>query len=1639
MGSKGQSKRRLILSDDDDDDSDTRKFYRFKVLLPNTATVELTVRYSKPQMPMELFVKLVKEEYDKTRMNCGLMRKKKPIGWNSGPRFCLEDSNGNKMRQSVRFGEFKPCQMHIVCLHDGSGEAADTFENMWDLTPDVEVLKELPEDYTFVTALADLIDNSLQAVWFNSDNHRRFISVDIREDRISVFDTGSGMDGSETNSIAKWGRMGASLHRSSKPLAVGGKPPYLKPLFGMFGYGGPIASMHLGGRTLVSSKTKESKKVYTLLLERETLINRSGSGVTWKTDGGMRDPTEEEIKLSPHGSFTKVEIFEPKLEMPDISHLQCKLKDIYFPYIQCDEISETGKTEMPIEFQVNGDNLAELEGGEVAITNLNSCTGREFSFQLRFCASGEKTKGISSKANARLKFVYFPIIEGKESIERILESLEEQGYRVTDSVETFSCISVRRLGRLLPEVCWPPFPFMNLKLKKGANAPILKSCSSRVKCFIDLDAGFNPTPSKTDLAQQNPYSRALRNFGSKSTEKDVSIEMHRAGKPLSYTQLEKEFQKWVLEMHHCYDREAESTADEGILIVDSENDPLDKNALRILGDVVRVHECLKRKGVSWSRGQNIKILKGACAGVHSNNIYATIDYFLVEGFQGEAGGDARVICRPINRSENEGCLLTIINGFPKLKLQSSLSLPISIIDAGKCLAVERQEWDTKLEKERLKAPASIDLLNERECLELDIDGALPVDVSVRAGEAPPQEIVAVVRPVNFTSSTPSKRLDQKQVVKLDKEMHMEIKLVNGTGKSSNKNVQHVFSQRVSHSSRKTVHGLYFFSLGSKFPDLFKKAGIYMFSFSVGKSLCCTKTVSVKASSKATSWKLNNLENLSLEIRVGSCFPPFRIACYDMYENQIEFSSTPSLEVELTASSGFRLEIDKVKADVIKNRSILNIENIIVGTNELDRIRPSYEAALKICSKDEPLCVSVSCKVKPGPLEHVVVNNREALDNLFPDFTVRNLTLEMFDGYGNHVEEGTDVMLHLDGFEIQDQMGLKRSVDDCGCIDLSGVLKVKAGYGKSVSLSVRSSDEEIFKIESETVRRELQLVTELPEYCTAGSNLENIVFKVTNSDGTVDTSIHDDEKSGSYHTLTLKSDPAISENAIRYAFVHGCCKIPSLFLPKNEGLFCLEVFHFRHSELHMSLKISAWCSLFCILIQLMAAPESERDDTESPYPCSGNGIFPEFHPHVKIQIETAPESEREEIESLLPFSENHVLPLEVSPSSIHCQVSLMSAHERSEELFEKLERYGSRNGALEKQLNGLMTQKKEIEQDLNILQASLGQLDDASFPECLTTKEALMRKIEMEHFDSAASVYCCLSRHISPSRAQIQLRKDVIGPVALLGSVVSSSLSRILSEYLGKETMLALVCKSYESARSLERYGPNGVIDHEFGIHAEAAKLQGSVASRFTVICLERIRHWKGGYVKNDPLKRLSLGRPRLPNGDMVPGFLGYAVNMIDLASELLSVRISSGYGLRDTLFYALFKTLHVYETRNHLEAALPYINGGAAVSLDGAIVKEDGFIRLGSWRPEMYFPVSVKSEETQSILKEIEAKRDDLRTIVEQITGTDNSLRKVQKKFSKRKNEYEGLLGSVTNLPKRRRLEFDEHVAAEEDDGSTAD
>ncbi|KAH9779981.1 Structural maintenance of chromosomes flexible hinge domain-containing protein GMI1 [Citrus sinensis] len=1399
------------------------------------------------------FICLVKDEYFKSWMRHDSMKRKRKINWNGGNLY-VEDANLNKISDTIDFVMFEPSKCHILKLYDGSGEIAETFENMWDLTPDTDLLRELPEDYTFETALADLIDNSLQAVWTNAKNERRLISVNIAEDKISVFDTGPGMDGTDENSIVKW-------------------------------------------RALVSSKTKVSKEVYTLHLEKEALMRCSDAELTWRTNGGIRFPSKDEIADSPHGSFTK-----------------------------CDEISSTGKTTRPIEFQVNGIDLAEVAGGEVAITNMHSCNGPDFILQLHFslrqasATTNSPGSRPSKEANARLKFVYFPVTEEGESIDIIMNKLISEGCVAAANYDTRSRVSIRRLGRLLPDVHWAWLPLMDLRQRKGEKAHLLKKFCLRVKCFIDTDAGFNPTPSKLSAF----FSEIILNSA------DVTVEIRRDGKLLTPIQLEKDYQEWLLNMHDHYDAEKDCGVDQPILLVGHKN----IKPLGISTDVARVHKVVKKKGAMWKSGQKVKLLKGAYAGIHNNDVYATIENFVIEGLQGDAGGEARIICRPLAVPDEKGCVLAVNNGNASFHIGSSLSLPIGVIDSEKCVPVNKNVWDQQLEKYRQKSPSTIELLKETQCQELEIDGVLPS--SAIAGQNPPREIVAVVRPASFISSSASKNLVQKYIVKNSSEMLMEVKF-----KCEDENLEDVvplYTARVAPSSRKGYQGLYIFEVGCKFPKLFQNAGAYTFSFHLTETSCksCEKKVLVKGSSEVGKWKLlDTKERPELRVRVGSFLPPLSVVCYDIYDNRIPFESKPQFLVKIKPSKIIKVE-DKLKWNLSPDKLTLNIQDILVASSKLDEIRPDYRATLVISSKDKPVSVSIPCRVTPGSLKNVAVHPQN-LGILLPGSVIKMLKLEfmvfilvqMFDAFYNNVKKGLEVELNVDGFCIEDQLGLRRKVDGYGCIDLSGLLKVKAGYGKNVSLSVLSDNGVIFKQDFQTEKRELRVISGVPECCTVGSQLEDITFEIVDSKGAVDVTIHDDDKSGQSHTLTIKSD-----------------------------------------------------------VPIVRAPKLESDDIRTP--CSDGKVFLLEGP------------------SPIKHVGNHMVPI----------MKIVN------ELESEVRNYGLCIGRHEKALKLLNDQKIEVEEVLSKLQGR--QLRIVAFLWVLhcrlryvifctaarvgviaTLMESgcLMWNIAGNNLDAM------ISKEFLCSKPRSNFMEDVVGPVALIGTVCTNKLSRTLAEYLGEHQMLALVCRSFEAAFALEKYEQDGTIDRKCALHATAAALGKSIDGRYLVICLEGIRPYSGKFGSNDPQRKLALPAPTLPKGNIPAGFVGYAVNMVNLDGHHMHIRTSAGNGLRETLLYRLFGKLQVYKTRKDMIEAHTCIRHGA-VSLDGGILKEDGIISLGCGNPTICFPIVRTRISTQSIeaLKQIEEKKLELDGIMQLIQESNKALEKDLEKLKNSEDKFNSFM-----------------------------
>ncbi|KAL6503922.1 hypothetical protein OROGR_025845 [Orobanche gracilis] len=255
----------------------------------------------------------------------------------------------------------------------------------------------------------------------------------------------------------------------------------------------------------------------------------------------------------------------------------------------------------------------------------------------------------------------------------------------------------------------------------------------------------------------------------------------------------------------------------------------------------------------------------------------------------------------------------------------------------------------------------------------------------------------------------------------------------------------------------------------------------------------------------------------------------------------------------------------------------------------------------------------------------------------------------------------------------------------------------------------------------------------------------------------------------------------------------------------------------------------------------------------------------------------------------------------------------------------------------------------------VLIAILEKHDKASFSTALN-KDTTDAKTEEEtighifkHEQSTAALLCMMKNHAAALSSEHSLTKDVVGIVATLGKVEDDNLSRHLAQYLGKEKMLAVVCKTYDGVKALETYNKEGLVDKTLGVHAFAATTGRPLAGRFLVICLEDIRfaslttffaiHY--AIIPGDPQKSLDLQKPRLPDGETPPGFLGFALNMIIIDGINLHCISKNGHGLRETVFYNLLSNLQVYRSREDMVKALSCIRNGA-ISVDGGIIRNLG-------------------------------------------------------------------------------------------------
>ncbi|PWZ27815.1 Protein DEFECTIVE IN MERISTEM SILENCING 3 [Zea mays] len=129
----------------------------------------------------------------------------------------------------------------------------------------------------------------------------------------------------------------------------------------------------------------------------------------------------------------------------------------------------------------------------------------------------------------------------------------------------------------------------------------------------------------------------------------------------------------------------------------------------------------------------------------------------------------------------------------------------------------------------------------------------------------------------------------------------------------------------------------------------------------------------------------------------------------------------------------------------------------------------------------------------------------------------------------------------------------------------------------------------------------------------------------------------------------------------------------------------------------------------------------------------------------------------------------------------------------------------------------------------------------------------------------------------------------------LGKVNNDNLSRLLTEYLGMDNMLALVCKTYDGVKGLDKYDKDDIIDKTSGVHGLGRAVGKFLDGRITVFCLKNLRPFSGDVIIDDPQRKLILHRPRLRGGESPPGFLDFVVNMIHLDRAHLRFLTASGH------------------------------------------------------------------------------------------------------------------------------------------------
>ncbi|KAF2077867.1 hypothetical protein CYY_000829 [Polysphondylium violaceum] len=500
--------------------------------------------------------------------------------------YIISDLSSNRVDNEASYQSYLNTSNNLLVVYSQGETPLETSEEIVvDITPSKNILlKAGTSEYNFTNAIAEFIDNSIQAVRDNEVNNR-IVKVNIAKPNsstnlttITVWDNGCGMN---KDVLQRWATMGLSqadllTMPEDQAISASGKTEGSHNFTGLisrYGVGGKKAAFYLGEEIVVSTKVKGSRWINEARISLDILASTGDQD--WKIPIVIREPTKEELEWGQHFTFVTIKnvALDSTTYPEQMLFLKRDLAHVYYYYLHdigkfdvsnlkintmktrrathdidtansdsesddsdSDLDSDDGNQQVGYLLQINETSLHTIKDD---MESLYIKYGKRFkTFELNVPLDNNKT----SKVLCHLR--YFPFKDALETLPvpyRLLHEKEKLDYEYSPLSLRKPGIEIFWNGRLISEGHIDRLGFMSSGTKIDGEK-IEDKWVQRVKGAIFLNSDFPVTHNKMHIIKESPIFQSLIKSQNRSQTLD--------------------WKKWVLACHKLdQDFQIEGTTD----------------------------------------------------------------------------------------------------------------------------------------------------------------------------------------------------------------------------------------------------------------------------------------------------------------------------------------------------------------------------------------------------------------------------------------------------------------------------------------------------------------------------------------------------------------------------------------------------------------------------------------------------------------------------------------------------------------------------------------------------------------------------------------------------------------------------------------------------------------------------------------------------------------------------------------------------------------------------------------------------------------------------------------------------------------------------------------------------------------------